>query len=512
MSENGPHRSENETREALLQHVTAVEAEMVRMRGLLLEKEKERLRLYSKINSLSPFDQLPAEIKTEIFYNAVSPLTALYGSGGLLNPFFLGKICHGWRDFVWSTPILWTTLYLQLSTDNYEAQTILLRDWLSRTGEYPISFCLDTEEFLEMRDYESPIEVLTLFASVSTRWREIEISLPNLRACFDTISITETSLPLLTTATVQLDAIDEELNLLMAPQLSELHLYQPLLHQVLAPWHQLREFFADGCYVDEIRFFLHNAPHIVCCTFSNIESSILEPSLDQELFRRPLLLERLQYLELRFNNVNVESTWILKQVRLPSLREFSLSTPEYSPQDAAPLQITNSFQSSPLLEKFTWDGMVMSDRDLIQALKNIPSVKDLSLHPISYSPWIKLLTGEFLRRLYPPHTEILLPNLRSFSYHGATSLNEDMHLFRDVLVYRFRECALRAAEIDSERTTIAQIKSVSVTSSSECVVSPDIQEELKSLAQAGLEFTFHFRSHPGGMKSLRTLNGVLVLE
>jgi hypothetical protein len=40
-----------------------------------------------------------------------------------------------------------------------------------------------------------------------------------------------------------------------------------------------------------------------------------------------------------------------------------------------------------------------------------------------------------------------------------------MHLFRDVLVYRFRECALRTTEGDSERMTVAQIKSVSVTSS-----------------------------------------------
>jgi len=487
MSENSPHRSENEnTRNALLQQV----AEMARMRACPLEIEKERLRLYSRINSLSPFDQLPAEIKTEIFYNAVSPLTDLYGSEGPVNPFFLGKICHGWRDFVWSTPILWTSLFLWLSTDNYEAQAVLLRDWLSRTGEYPISFCLDTEEFLEMHDH-SPIEVLTLFASVSARWREIEISFPDLQACSDIISTAEKSLPLLTTATVQLYATEEELDLLMAPQLSKLHLYCPYLCKVLAPWHQLREFLADGCYVDEIRFFLHNVPHIVHCTFRDIESEFLDASLDQELFHRPLLLERLQYLELRFHNINVESTWILGQARLPSLREVSLHNPCHTPQ-AILSQITNSFQSSPLLEKFTLCGMMRSDHDLIQVLKNIPSMKDLSLHFFSYLPNGELLTEEFLQRLYFPHAEILLPNLRSFTYHGPTSLNEHMHLFRDVLVYRFRKCALRAAEGDSERTTVAQIKSMSVTSSSEFVVGSDIQEELNSLVQAGLEFSLTF--------------------
>jgi hypothetical protein len=384
MSENSPHRSENEnSRNALLQQVEAVETEMARMWAL---QENERLRLCSKINSLSPFDQLPAEIKTEIFYNALSPLTDLYDSEvRVVDPFFLGKICHGWRDFVWSTPIFWTTLCLQLSTDNYETQVVLLRDWLSRTGEYPISFCLDTEEFPETRD-DSPIEVLTLFGSVSARWKEIAISFPDLQACFDTISTAETSLPLLTTATVQLDATEEELNLLMAPQLSELRLSSPLLRKVLAPWHQLREFLASECYVDEIRFFLHNAPHIVRCAFKDIESSILESSLDQELFHRPLLLENLQYLGLHFNNINVESTCILKQVRLPSLREVSLHNPAYMPREVVLSQITNSFQSSPLLEKFTLSGMMMSDHDLIQASKNIPSVKDLSLDFLSHQP------------------------------------------------------------------------------------------------------------------------------
>jgi len=119
----------------------------------------------------------------------------------------------------------------------------------------------------------------------------------------------------------------------MVSQLSELHLYSPVLRKVLAPWHQLRVFLADGCYVDEIRLFLHNAPYIVrCqCAFRNIRSCILEPSLDQELFHQSLLFERLQYLELRFDFVDVESTWILKQVRLPSLREVSLHNPTYTP-------------------------------------------------------------------------------------------------------------------------------------------------------------------------------------
>jgi len=519
------HYSGNETaRNALLRQGALLESEMAETKALMehtwVTLLEERRKLNSQLNLLSPINQLPAEIKAEIFYNAVGDFYCLEG----VNPLFLGKICHCWRDVVWSTPILWTTLYLRLSRDNFKAQTVLLRDWLSRAGKYPISFCLDTEEFLEMRPWldHAPVQVLTLFASVSARWREIDIYFSDLQACVDIISRAKKTLPLLTTAAIQvLVSTGKQPNSLrlMAPQLSELHLHANrslgLLRKVLvAPWHQLREFFAEYCYRDEIRFFLHNAPHIVRCTFRAIESRYLEHSPAEER-HRPLLLEHLQYLELHFevDDVFVETGWIFKgQVRLSSLREFSLYNPaKNEPQDTVLLQITDSFQSSPLLEKFTWSAMMMLDRDLIQALENIPSVKDLDLNFLSYPP-IKLLTKDFLQRLYFPHAENFLPNLRSFSYHGATSLNEHMHLFRDMLAYRFRKCALRASEADSGRTTVAQIKSVSMTSSSELVVSSDIQEELNSLVQAGLEFRLYFRTHLGPMKLLQTSNGVLVLE
>ena len=319
------HHSGNETTR---RQVALLESEMLETKALReharvplqVEQEKERrqLELNSQLNSLSPINQLPVEIKAEIFYNALGSLTDFKG----VNPFFLAKICHCWRVVVWSTPILWTTLYLRLSRNNYKTQSVLLHDWLSRTGKHPISFCLDTEEFLQTARpwrYHPPVKVLTLFASVSARWRKIDISFYDLQACFNIISPAKKSLPLLTTATIQvvvLEGYDWKLGLLriVAPQLSELHLHATrslatrcigLLHKVLvAPWHQLQEFFADHCYRDEIRFFLHNAPHIIRCTFRAIKSRILEwNSPDEQLRHRPLLLKHLRYLELHFTVV-----------------------------------------------------------------------------------------------------------------------------------------------------------------------------------------------------------------
>jgi septal ring factor EnvC (AmiA/AmiB activator) len=77
---SGCYYSENvkTARNALLQQVAVLESEMedtraqiAQKQAFLFEQEQQRRRLDSQLNSLSPIDQLPAEIKTEIFYSAL---------------------------------------------------------------------------------------------------------------------------------------------------------------------------------------------------------------------------------------------------------------------------------------------------------------------------------------------------------------------------------------------------------------------------------------------------------
>lgn len=190
-------------RNAILRQVAAVESEMEQTRALLREQSKECLRLYSKLNSLSPIDRLPAEIKTEIFHNAL--LSKNFHGGDLpVTPFFLGKICQGWRNFVWSSPVLWTDVHLCLSKRRYKSQTNLLREWLSRTAGCGLSFHLTTVDSSRTWILDPPQEILVAFVSVSTQWKEVEFFIPDNDDCFDIISVAKTSLPLLTTATVRL--------------------------------------------------------------------------------------------------------------------------------------------------------------------------------------------------------------------------------------------------------------------------------------------------------------------
>ena len=490
--EHVPHHSDNEIRNAVLRQLAAVESEMEQTRALLREQSEERLRLYSKLNSLSPIDLLPAEIKTEIFHNALlSKNFHTTREGDLpVTPFFLGKICQGWRNFVWSSPALWADIHLCLSKRRYESQTSLLHEWLSRTAGCALSFHLttaDSESSWRAWIVDPPTEVLVAFASVSKQWKEIEFFIPDNKDCFDAISVDKTSLPLLTTAAVRLlGPVERKIDLFsMAPQLSALHLHPEFyLDIVTAPWHQLREFsHSESSTVDEIRGFLHKAPNIVRCSFNDIDSAILNPgSLNLDLFDRSPMLEHLEYLEFSFCSLNTEATRILGPIKLPSLREISLSG---SFGSSLPIleSIMTSFHSSPLLENFTLGGTITSDYDLIRVLEKIPSIRDLCLS-FNTSRY-ELLTNELLQRLCPPHENILLPNLWSLTYDGPTSLKYHMHLLRDVLVYRSRQSALHSTELHS-KTSTSQIRSVTVITADELVISPDIQHDLDTLVQEGL--------------------------
>ena len=70
---------------------------------------------------------------------------------------------------------------------------------------------------------------------------------------------------------------------------------------------------------------------------------------------------------------------------------------------------------------------------------------------------------------------------------GPTALNHNMHLLRDVLVYRYGlgQSASHATELHSEPRR-SRIRSVTVITADELVIGPDIQHDLDILVQEGL--------------------------
>ncbi|KAF9019014.1 hypothetical protein BDZ89DRAFT_932441, partial [Hymenopellis radicata] len=63
--------------------------------------------------SISPIRVLPQELLTTIFYYASFDVTdSLDCKSG--SPWVLGRVCGLWRDILLSTPLLWSTVVLDL--------------------------------------------------------------------------------------------------------------------------------------------------------------------------------------------------------------------------------------------------------------------------------------------------------------------------------------------------------------------------------------------------------------
>ena len=118
-------------------------AELVAFLELLRLK---RYVLKRKINQFhSPVvRQLPPDVTSTIFEFCLPdftdhPLTP-YIKENLSLPLSLGAICSYWRDIAWSTPILWSTLVVcDPSKHNSHVVTGLAREWLTRSGQLPLS-------------------------------------------------------------------------------------------------------------------------------------------------------------------------------------------------------------------------------------------------------------------------------------------------------------------------------------------------------------------------------------
>ncbi|PPQ70717.1 hypothetical protein CVT24_000834 [Panaeolus cyanescens] len=163
----------------------------------------EKIRSYSPI--LSPIRQLPPDILGEIFYHCLSihrnPI--MHSSEA---PLLLTRVCRSWRSIAYSTPKLWSRLYIPFpyrfkrpfeSYTQEEGGTIepeqifnfrlkALEEWLARSGAHPLSLsmkCVDTQiaqdsPELSQKPDDYALNILSTSARHSQRWHDLELHMP----------------------------------------------------------------------------------------------------------------------------------------------------------------------------------------------------------------------------------------------------------------------------------------------------------------------------------------------
>ncbi|PPQ81576.1 hypothetical protein CVT25_013419 [Psilocybe cyanescens] len=137
--------------------------------------------------------QLPPEIVGDIF-GFTLPCTAAFGRASPLvkrssnnaAALKLGGVCRTWRAIAWSTPQLWTDLYILIDLVDLTRnprRLELAQDWLSRAGQLPLSLrivvTIDSTPRHSASELQSFKPFVSLINRYSARWKDLDIACPD---------------------------------------------------------------------------------------------------------------------------------------------------------------------------------------------------------------------------------------------------------------------------------------------------------------------------------------------
>ncbi|KAJ7280643.1 hypothetical protein C8J57DRAFT_1500858 [Mycena rebaudengoi] len=149
-----------------------------------LSTARRRLQnLHTRLNGYKyPILLLPTEISVTsiIFRHFLPDYPTRPQLTGPAVPTILGQICRKWWDIALNSPRLWRTMQLQLgTTSSSNALLHLLQTWLGRSGDLPLSICLEYGS-AEYPHAEAPLlpDFVRAILSHSKRWEYIRLALP----------------------------------------------------------------------------------------------------------------------------------------------------------------------------------------------------------------------------------------------------------------------------------------------------------------------------------------------
>ncbi|KAJ7262479.1 hypothetical protein C8J57DRAFT_1719386 [Mycena rebaudengoi] len=170
---------------------------------LALEKSlstahRRRQNLHTRLNGYKyPILSLPTEITSIIFGHFIPDYPTRPQLTGPVSPTILGQICRKWRDIALDSPRLWKSMQWQLgTTSTSNALLHLLQTWLGRSGDLPLSICLEygSTEYPHAEPSLLP-DFVRAILSHSKRWEYIRLALPE--AVFALIGDSANDFPLL---------------------------------------------------------------------------------------------------------------------------------------------------------------------------------------------------------------------------------------------------------------------------------------------------------------------------
>ncbi|KAH9479716.1 hypothetical protein JR316_0008311 [Psilocybe cubensis] len=428
----------------------------------------ERIYLNRKRNSYSPAVKLPPELLSLIFQFACLPdeghqleyhTPTMYHYGeinqglcigkGALTPFFLGTICSAWRQVAQDTSQLWCAVIVYMNQRHADSQAALLKSWLKRSGQRPISVKLVEGDKANNRDADWPTDVtdiegdanheradrwpadfvdvssavINVLASHSKQWHTIDIFVPHSWKL--ELAKVRHNIPLLTSLTLRVADTCPSLAYIdvfaYAPQLHSVHLVGYSVTDICLPWKQLCHLEGEYFSSWDCLKAMHLGVRLRKCQFEQLCHGLEFTTFNS----RPIKHEYLTSFELLMKTTHELDTF-LSSLMLPNLKELvvSLSDEESLLWPIIPLMRRSDFK----LQLLHLLGTTPDEEQLIGFLKVQPWIKSLILlNPLvttggtlGYS-FIEAMTPMKARKEYDQPIAYLLPMLEHFEYQGATS-------------------------------------------------------------------------------------------
>ncbi|KAF8176304.1 hypothetical protein BJ912DRAFT_987369 [Pholiota molesta] len=244
-------------------------------------------------------------------------------------PFLLTAVCQRWRIIAHSTPRLWNTFSLLLQVSSYSSPTqstlpLLLKEWINRTGELPLSIKLNV--ILKDRMLGTTTDkIINLLRHCSNRWINLEYDGP--AEVLSYILGHEQDLPQLRTLHINGNVVvytEEALNI-RAKRLIALSITHIRLAWISFDWNHLTHLVMEYASPPECFEALLKAR---CLTHYTFRHSRQGPE-DDEFFlpQNPIVHDTIQYLEISHAGILHER--IFRHLSCPSLKTLFLDGANY---------------------------------------------------------------------------------------------------------------------------------------------------------------------------------------
>ncbi|KAF9481691.1 hypothetical protein BDN70DRAFT_854645 [Pholiota conissans] len=396
-----------------------VQAEVARVAQTLKALMDKTHVLRGRVNEMySPAIRLlPVEITAEIF-QACIPVFNMDDAIDAKEfvPLLLGSVCSSWRRIAWSAPTLWSSLTLRLNTTHIHTQIVLLDEWLSRSGDLPLSIRLFSEEEIHWASATTPGTAIEVIKKYASRWRGLDLRLPT--SCYKYLPSSDEHLPMLQSLNLNPPGGQGErrhkVDMSNSAKIQHLSLSCVYLISMKFQWVHVTDLRLEAFYVDECLEALRQSPQLQSCSLRNIIGGDDGHALPDA----PLVLPALRNFSIE-NEKDTHIALLLDTIMMPSMTRFSYSGRSLVHCSA----LCALLARSPSLETFIFAQTVVSNDDaFMNLLGSLDTVKTFVFSTKSNSADHSPLDDDILRMcnpaLVPPGKKCLLPRLEVLEYFG----------------------------------------------------------------------------------------------